>query len=132
MAFHNNLPVLQWRKVVLMLLFDLFYNVVEETEQAAENVSSALFSALREKWKNRHVDQEGEEEEEEQEWMKKRVKNEYCLQLSDLFNRGEKLWWGDVMVTSDKRRQWLVCKGLKHLLTKNTLSVIEYVRCFVP
>ncbi len=80
MAFHNNLPVLQWRKVVLMLLFDLFYNVVEETEQAAENVSSVLFSTLREKWKNRHVDQEGEEEE-EQKWMKKIVKNEYCLQL---------------------------------------------------
>lgn len=48
-----------------MLLFDLFYNVVEETEQAAENVSSVLFSALREKLKNRHVDQEGEEEEEQ-------------------------------------------------------------------
>lgn len=73
MAFHNNLPVLQWRKVVLMLVFDLFYNVVEETEQAAENVSSTLFSALWEKWKNRHVDQEGEEEEEvEQKWMKKK------------------------------------------------------------
>lgn len=68
MAFHNNLPVLQWRRVVLMLLFDLFYNVVEETEQAAENVSSALFSTLREKWKNRDVDQE---EEEEQKKLKK-------------------------------------------------------------
>lgn len=62
MAFHNNLPVLQWRRVVLMLLFDLFYNVVEETEQAAENVSSALFSTLREKLKNRDVHQEEEEE----------------------------------------------------------------------
>lgn len=59
---------------------------------------------------------------------KKKSKKEYCLQLSDLFNAGEKLWWGDVTVTSDKRRQWLTCKGLKHvLLTKNTLCLIEYV-----
>lgn len=102
-----------------------FYNVVEETEQAAENVSSALFSTLREKWKNRNVDQE---EEEEQKRRKKNLKKNSVY--SQVTFSMEARSCGEVMLLSPliKRRQWLACKGLKHVqLTKNTLCLIEYV-----